>query len=312
MNPTPAKYSLPAIEEYEKLLPIARQIYEHTSTLSWQMLLPLFLVSVAIGYSSDLGITGSIIVRLKRLFIVALLLVSFPMIAEFCQVLGVEIAKSIDNMAGIDMVLDAASKRAEAYSFDLQGLLNLGSDLVMGALVIVSFLILVVARFLLLAFQHFYWFLLVALGPFLILGSLFESSSGITKGLFKNMIQVSAWPIIWSILSAFLKVLPFASAYNGVGGFVTIITLNLIIAVALLFSPFIVSQLCEGVNLSVGNTLRSGALKAVMMTNPKGIALETANQAKSAGQKAYQMANRSNKSGEMYSPYKNIEGKYKK
>ncbi len=280
------KYSLPAIEEYEKLLPIARMIYEHTSHLSWQMLLPLFLVSIAIGYSTELGITGSVVVRLKRLVLVTLLLVSFPMIAEFSQILGVEIAKSIDDMTGIDMVLQAASKRAEIYSFDLKGLLNIGSDLVMGTLVLVSFLILVVARFFLLAFQHFYWFLLVALGPFLILGTLFDSSSGITKGLFKNMFQVACWPVIWSILSAFLKALPFASAYVTEGGLVTIVTLNIIIAVALLFSPFIVSQLCEGVSLSVGDTLRRSVVNTVMMTNPKSAFLRTS----AAGQKTLGLA----------------------
>ncbi len=284
------KYSLPAVEEYEKLLPVARQLYEHTSQLTWEMLLPLFLLSVAISYTTDLGITGAILVRLKRLVLVALLLASFPMIAEFCQILGVEIARSIDDMTGIDMVLDAAAKRAELYSFDLQGLLNLGSDIVLGALVLISFLILVVARYLLLAFQHFYWLLLIALGPFLILGMLFDASSGITKGLFKNMLQVAAWPIIWSVLSAFLKAMPFASAYTGVGGFVTVITLNLIIAIALLFSPFIVSQLCDGVSLSVADTLRRGALRAVTLTNPKMFAASAAMQAKSAGQKGLQMA----------------------
>lgn len=283
-------YSLPAIEEYEKLLPVARQIYEHNSQLSWQLLLPLFLVSVAFSYSTDLGLTGSILVRLKRLILVALLLVTFPTIAEFTQVLGVEIARSIDNMTGIDMILEAASKRAEAYSFDLQGLLNLGGDLISGVLVLLSFIILVVARFMLLAFQHFYWFLLVALGPFLILGTLFDASSGITKGLFKNMLQIASWPIIWSILSAFLKAMPFASAYSGAGGFITIITLNLIIAIALLLSPFLVSQLCEGVSLSVGDTLRRGALNAVMVANPKVLAAGAVNQAKTAGQKGVQLA----------------------
>lgn len=108
------------------------------------------------------------------------------------------------------------------------------------------------------------------------MGILFDSASGITKGLFKSMFQVAAWPVIWSVLSAFLKALPFASAYNSGEGFITIITLNLIIAVALLFSPFIVSQLCEGVNLGVGDTLRRGALQAVAMTNPKGMAISAA------------------------------------
>lgn len=279
------KYTIPAIEEYEKLLPVARQIYEHTSHLSWQMLLPLFLVSVAVGYSTDLGVSGAVIVRLKRLFLVALLLVAFPTIAEFAQTLGVEVAKSIDDMTGIDAVLDAASKRADLYSFDLEGLINLGSDLLVGGLVLISFVILIVARFFLLAFQHFYWFLLVALGPFLILGSLFEASSGITKGLFKSMFQVACWPVIWSVLSAFLKAMPFASAYSVEGNLITIITLNLIIAVALLFSPFIVSQLAEGVNLSVGDTLRKGVLQTVAMSNPKTLAASAA--IKSAQAKRY-------------------------
>lgn len=281
------KYSIPAIEEYEKLLPIARQIYEHTSHLSWQMLLPLFLVSVALGYTSDLGLSGAVLVRLKRLILVALLLVSFPTIAEFSQIFGVEVARSIDDMTGIDMVLDAASQRAEAYSFDLQGLLNLGSDILIGSLVLISFVILIVARFFLLAFQHFYWFLLVALGPFLILGTLFEASSGITKGLFKSMFQVACWPVIWSVLSAFLKALPFAASYSVEGNLITVVTLNLIIAVALLFSPFIVSQLSDGVSLSVGDTLRNGALKAVAMTNPKGLAMSAATKTVSKATSSY-------------------------
>lgn len=283
-------YNLPAVEEYEKILPVARAIYEHNSRLSWEMLLPLFLVSVALGYTSDLGLTGSVLVRLKRLVLVALLLVTFPMIAEFCQILGVEIAKSIDDMTGIDAVLDAASKKASTYSFDLKSLLSLGGDLLLSALVMISFMLLVLARFFLLAFQHFYWFLLVALGPFLILGLLFEGSTPITKGLFKNMLQISSWPVIWSTLSAFLKALPFASVYATEGGLVTIITLNLIIAVALLFSPFIVSQICEGVSLSVGSTLKSGAMTAVMAMGPKGIAIRSVSQGASyvsKGAKAY-------------------------
>lgn len=261
--------SLPQIEEYERLLPVAKALYTHTNELAWQLLLPLFLVACVMAYSSDLGLAGSVLSRVKRLVLVVLLLAAFPTIAEFSQIIGVEIAKSIDDMSGIDMVLDAAKKRSENYSLDLQGLLNLGNDFVMAVFVLLSYLILVIARFALLAFQHFYWLLLVVLGPFLILGTLFESASGITKGLFKNMFQVAAWPVIWAILSAFLKVIPFADAYATEGGYVTIITLNLIIAIALLFSPFIVSQLCEGVNISIGEKIKGGAIRAASVANPK-------------------------------------------
>jgi len=283
--------ALAAAEQYDKLLPVARQLYEHTSQLSWQMLLPLFLVSCAIGYTSDLGISGAVLVRLKKLVVVALLLVTFPMIAEFSQILGVEIARSIDDMTGIDMVLDAAAKKADSYSLSLTAILNMKTDLIMGIFTLISFLVLMIARYFLLAFQHFYWLLIVVLAPFLILGTLFESAAGITRNLFKNMFQVAAWPVIWSILSAFLKAIPFVTIYTTDGDQLTVITLNLIIAVALLFSPFIAAQLCEGATLSVGDTLRKGALKAVTTVAPKTLAVS----------KAFDYAQKGNRSGSKFS-----------
>lgn len=263
-----------AYEQYEKLIPIARLLYEHTSKLSFQMLLPLFLLSVAIGYTSDLGIAGSVLVRLKRLAIVGLLLAVFPTVAEFSQVIGVEIAKSIDDMTGIDMLLEAASKNSSGFSESAQKLLTSFSGSIAATLLFyATYFLLVFARMFLLAFQHFYWFLLVALAPFLILGTLFESSAALTKGLFKNLFQVAAWPIVWSILSAFIKALPFSLIYGAENeDIVAIAGMNLIFAVALLFTPLLVSQLTEGVTLSVGSTLKNGVMNAVSLAaGPKGL-----------------------------------------
>lgn len=260
----------PTFEAYDQLVPVARALYEVTSALSWKLLLPLFLLSVALSYTTELGVTAAVIIKLKRLFIVALLLVGFPTIAEFSQNVGVEIAKSIDDMTGIDMILEAAGRKAETFSFNLQTLLSLKADFILGAITLVSFLFLNLARYFLVAFQHFYWFLLVITGPFLILPTLFESASGVTRGLFKSMIQVAAWPIIWSILSAFLKAIPFAGVYVNDMDLITVITLNLIIAVALLFSPFMVSHLTEGAGHSVGDGIRRGMIKAAAFAvNPK-------------------------------------------
>jgi hypothetical protein len=271
--------NLSNIENYEKLLPVAGLLYEHTSKLSWEMLLPLFLLSIAFGYTSDLGISGAILTRLKRLILVSLLLVAFPKIANFCQILGVEVAKSIDDMTGIDHLLDAAAASALGTTKNLVSLVsNFGGSVVLNFLMHGTYLILVFARMFLLAFQHFYWFLMVAIAPFLILGMLFEASTAITRGLFKNMLQVASWPVIWSVLSAFIKAMPFSTVYSIENNdVVSICVMNLIFAVALLFSPFIVSQICDGVSLSLGTTLKSGVLTAVSMAaGPKGVAMRTA------------------------------------
>jgi len=54
--------------------------------------------------------------------------------------------------------------------------------------------------------------------------------------------------------------------------------------------PFIVSQLCEGVDLSVGNTLRRGVLRTIAWTNPKTLALSAAARAQSVGRRGIRMA----------------------
>jgi hypothetical protein len=200
---------------------------------------------------------------------VALLLVCFPAIAEFIQTFGVDLAKSIDNMSGIDAIVAAAAAKAKTLSFDPVSLIRLKVDFFLSCAMFVTYLVLTCARYLLLAFQQFYWFLFIVLGPFLILCSLFEAGVGITRGLFKNMIMVGAWPIIWAILSAFFKVLPFGVVYKDSGSLVTVITLNIIVAVALLFSPFLVSQICEGVNLSIGEPIKRGALRAAQFASAK-------------------------------------------
>ncbi len=67
----------PALEQYENLVPATALLYKHTHALAMQLLLPTFLVSVCFAYTADLGISGAVIGRLKRLVLTALLLLFF-------------------------------------------------------------------------------------------------------------------------------------------------------------------------------------------------------------------------------------------
>ncbi|MBP7843496.1 MAG: hypothetical protein KA116_01655 [Proteobacteria bacterium] len=259
----------PNIEQYEKLAPIAERLYQHTDHIAHLALLPLFLLSVLFAYTEDLGIQGAVVTRVKKLILTALLLVAFPGLSTFIRDLGQEIALSIDNLQGIDEFLKAASQKADSYSANVTSLLQFGNDLMLSFFVSASFLILYFARFLLVAFYHFYWMILLVTGPFLILGNLFESTANLPKNLFKNLCLVACWPIIWSILSAFLKGLPFADAYSVEGGYTTIIVMNLILAVSLLFSPFLLSQFCEGLIVGAGSGVYSASKSALTMMMPK-------------------------------------------
>lgn len=275
----------PSLEQYEKLLPVTELLYKHTSSLALQILLPAFLVSVAAGYTQDLGLSGAVIGRLKRLVVTAILLLLFPEITTVLQTLGRELAGTIDDLTGIDFLIKSASDGAARFSVSVQSLLSLGNDLLVSLLVGLSYAILCVARFFTLAYYHFYWMLLVVLGPLLILTNLFEGSAGVTKTLFKNILQVSCWPIVWSIFSAFLKALPFADAYKTEGGYTTVVVMNVVIAVALFRSSTLVNQITEGAISAVGPEVSRTAGNLLKLAKPHAALL-----AKGGGEKLYQFA----------------------
>ena len=275
--------AFPIAENYEKLTPIVERLYHHTDHIAQIAILPLFLLSVLMAYSEDLGIQGAVVSRLKRLIITMILLVAFPSLTGFIKNIGQEIAMSIDNLEGIDQFLKAASDKASSYSTGVKSLLDFGNDLIVSLMVSVSFVILYLARYILVAFYHFYWMILLVTGPFMILGHLFEGTSNLTKNLFKSLMLVAAWPIVWSVLSAFLKALPFQDAYSIEGGYTAIVIMNLIIAIGLLFSPFMLSQFCEGTIVGMGSGIVStGARAATAFVGPKAAAIAT-----TLGSKAY-------------------------
>ncbi len=270
-------------ENYEKLMPVVERLYQHTDHIAQIALLPLFLLSVAMAYSQDLGIEGAILRRLKRLVFTALLLALFPSATGLIKNLGQEVALSIDNMHGIEEYLKAAAAKASTYSSSLQSLLDFGNDLVVSLLVTLSYVFLYMARYLLVAFYHFYWMVLVVTGPLLILGNLFDSTASLTRNLFRNLTLVAFWPVVWAILSAFLTALPFEDAYAMEGGYTAVVVLNLILAVALLFSPFLLSQFCEGSIIGTGSGIVStGARAATAFLGGKAAAVAT-----KTGEKAY-------------------------
>jgi len=265
MNPQ----TLSVIEHYEKLSPVVATLYAHMDKIAQVALMPLFLLSIFLAYTQDLGLTGTVLKRLKNLVLTALLLAAFPDVSELIRTLGQELAISIDGLQGLDKVLAQAASKAGAQSGDPLYLLTLSNDLLLRFFVNASFTILFFARLGLVAFYHFYWMFLVVTAPLLILGQLFDSTNALPKNLFKNLILVAMWPVAWSLLSVFLEAVPFTNAYNTEGGYTALIVLNLIIAVSMFLSPFLLSSFCDGLLVNTGSALYSAAKSVTYIAAPK-------------------------------------------
>jgi hypothetical protein len=115
------------------------------------------------------------------------------------------------------------------------------------------------------AIYHFSWVFLSIIAPILLLFHLF--SSRLTLNLFRSMVEVASWKVVWSVLSAMLAALPFGSAYMADGNYLTVIVLNFVIALCMLGTPMVVHALV-GSGLSGMTGALAPAVAGAMIAAP--------------------------------------------
>ena len=146
-------------------------------------------------------------------------------------------------MNGLDTFLRMAQEKSQSYSTAKNVLLLKFDDLVISILSLVSFVLLLVARYITVALYYFFWVLLSILSPLMILAYIFPETAGVTKNLYRGLIEVAAWKILWAVMSAMLTSLAFGNIYQTEGSYLTLMVLNFVIAIALLCTPLMMKSL---------------------------------------------------------------------
>lgn len=103
--------------------------------------------------------------------------------------------------------------------------------------------------------------------PLLLLFNIFGATAQITTNLFRGMIEVACWKIVWAILGAMLASLSFGKIYLMEGSYVTVIVMNFVIAVAMLATPMVVKSLMGSGFQSMSSTIGPAAI-ATMVAAP--------------------------------------------
>jgi hypothetical protein len=180
---------------------------------------------------------------LKRSVVATLLLVAFPDISRAILFIADGITERIDSLNSLDALIRMAQEKAQNYSLSPTSLLLQFNDLIIATLSFLSYLVLYIARYLTIAMYHFFWTFFMISAPLLILFHVFRSTSQITANLFKGMIEVACWKIVWAILGAMLSALSFGDAYRAEGNYLTLMVMNFVIAIAMLATPMMVRSL---------------------------------------------------------------------
>ncbi len=225
----------------------------------YYLMLPVFFcLSVALTWFRTPG-TVDFLDVLRRAVISTLLLAAFPEISRAIIFIADGIAERVDQMQGIDTFLRLAKEKALSFTFVKNTILLQFPDLIIALLAFVSYLILYIARYLTMAMYHFYWIFYMVSAPILLLFNLFPSTSQITANLFRGMIEVASWKIVWSILGAMLAALAFGDNYRTQEDYLILMVMNFVIAISMLKTPSVVSSLVGSGFTSMAPTIGTAA-----------------------------------------------------
>ena len=252
------------IPNFEVLGSLVLDMHQGLSQLFYIIMPVAILLSVIISYlkSGDPDFPQII----KRSLIAALLLVSFPEVSNIILDVCDGIALKIDNMSGLETFMRMAEEKSRSYSSATNVLMLKFDDFFVAILSFASFILLYIARYITIALYYFYWVLLSICSPLMILCYIFPSTAGITVNLYRGLIEVACWKILWAIMSAMLASLSFGNIYQTDGSYLTLIVMNFVIAIALLFTPMVMRSLIgEGIQASAKSIGTTAALATVAM-----------------------------------------------
>lgn len=173
------------------------------------------------------------------------------------------ITEKIDKINSLDTMIRMAQEKSESYTFSMTSIILQFNDLIIAALSFLSYLILYIARYLTIAMYHFFWIFFMVSAPLLLLFNSFEGTQQITKNLFKGMIEVACWKIVWAILGAMLTALSFGDAYRAEGSYLVLIVMNFVIAIAMLMTPMMVRSIVGSGVQAMSSTIGAASVAAM-------------------------------------------------
>ena len=184
------------MDQFAALGSVAYKLHMDLKTVYYLCLPVFFMASVAMVWIQNPAGGPDFIDKIKRAFIATLLLVGFAEITDAMLALSNGIADRIDNMSGINAVMQMASEKAKSYTINPMTPILAFDDMIISALSYLSFAVLYCVRFIMVAIYHFSWIFLTIITPILMLFHVF--SSQVTINLFRSMFEISLWKVVWS------------------------------------------------------------------------------------------------------------------
>ena len=275
-----------SIEDFSLILPKVQELYSSMVDVSYILIPLFFILNLALQYFRWEG-GPDYADALRRLLIVMILLTTFPLISGQFINISEWVSGRIDPQGGFKNLFVAASQSvSEKNHTFLASPIKLVSQFIYVGILGISYALLAFARYFIFSVYYFLWSIGIILAPLLITFYLFPALSGLTRNLFMTLAELCSWKVLWSIFAVLFTSLPYTEYYkasgNDAGNFITLACLNLIIALSILFTPFLVKNFF---NAAIGSAtpMLSKAVPYKVLLGAKALAFSKVNRILASG-----------------------------
>ncbi len=251
----------------------AQKIHTLFSGAFYVLISMLLALGVVLEYfKMPLGQLPSFSQLVGRALIAAVLLHSYPTITNAIADVADAASSQLGDLNNYKLVLDRMGDKVGELSWSWVSVKD-------SIILLISFLTFFLLYFSLHIAQAFYlytWTLLYVFSPILTALFVLPATAPATSALFRSLIEVAAWKIVWAVTATLL----WSSALSSINqsgselSFLGAISFNIILAGSLLLTPFVVHALA-GSGLA-NMTKNVGAVAVGSMAMSPGSALQFA------------------------------------
>lgn len=222
----------------------AHQVHDIFSGAFYLLIGAFILVGVLSDYfKMSLGAYPTPASLIARAFVAAILLHTFPEVCNTLSDLTDAFTQKIGGLNEFQLVLSKMGDKASELAWSWTSI----KDSLIMIFSLFTFFILYISVYLANAGVVFVWTLLYVFSPLLIACFVLPATSFVTKTMYRSLIEVCAWKIAWAVLAALL----WSSALGHMNDeksnltFLTVIAYNLLLAISLVLTPFVVNSLAS-------------------------------------------------------------------
>jgi hypothetical protein len=260
---------------FDQLFIHAKTIHSQMVQVYWIMLPALVAFLLVLEMLKGQGQSPNANEIVRRTVISILLLISFGFVVNTIAMLSDGITARIDQTQNLWETIKHMGPNSQGESdglFDMRGH-------VVYFFSIGAYLIAYIGFFASVALMNFVWAILYVCAPLMILCYIPPITAGIVGNLYRGLVSVATWKILWTLLGSLLLKLAITPKDAGIDNVFLSMVMNLLIGVSMLLIPLFTKSL-------IGDGLQSAS--AALATAPglmatKALTLATKTMGKKAG-----------------------------